>query len=482
MAPDLLPAGTQLQLGVHHGNEQPPKRLNRRALLRGTIAATAVGMIPFGTAKAQTDTPPKRPPITIETKLKNGVYEWNGRVSNRVPNAGPRATSFLSAGLNSAVSRGFNGAKPFIRVFGRAAGIVGVASMVWDIASWGIGAYNGWLSGESEKWRVLNAVRGKPEDDWRLMPTNLRNQFKVPSGFDPNPPAPQPNDPPPPPVYNEPETFDYVSGPYIHWVQLTAALRVVATSVFTVHTKQTRYTAVRPAPTLTPTQRFGMSEQLMFHNQWVYSGGNVPSGLTVVVTQYRVLDEVPSGDAYERDWESVQMQLASLPQNTLISGNSLANTMNEMFMNSGDPALFEAISKTPFVGDDFPDVSLADVMEELPDLVEVDQDQPAIDPGTTPGGGTSIDWGIFTPPGFELPALEVPEVPTAQEIIDTLTNPLSALIPVPSNQPVACPSFPWLMGQQVTAHCPAVELAQPWMGNASKIAAQIAAFFIALRE
>lgn len=475
MAPDLFPAGTQLQLGLHHRDEQSPKRLTRRALMRGTIAATAVGMVPFGSARAQTDPPPKRPPITIETKLKDGVYQWNGRVSNRVPNAGPKATSFLSAAFNSPAARAFQGARPVLRVLGRAAGIIGVASMVWDVANWGLGIISRVTAYDPEKWRTADVATQPNGEHPAYKPVDMKDFYRPPPGYPFTPTEAVPN----PVKYNEPLTFDFVSGPLIAFAQLTAEIRLPSTSIFTVRTQNTGYNAVRPAPTLTQEQKVGLSESLTFHNQWTYTGGDVQTGLTVVVTQYRVVNEVP---APTWDWDSVENVLKSFPQGLAFTGAGIAETLNEMFRNSGDTDLFNAVAQTPFVASDFPNITIADVLTETPDLVEIDQDQPDIEPNPGTGTPTVIDWGIFTPPGFELPALEVPEVPTAQEIIDTLTNPLSALIPVPSGQPVACPPFPWLMGQQVTAHCPAVELAQPWMGNASKIAAQIAAFFIALRE
>lgn len=72
-------------------------------------------------------------------------------------------------------------------------------------------------------------------------------------------------------------------------------------------------------------------------------------------------------------------------------------------------------------------------------------------------------------------------MPGPQELLDTITNPLSQLIPTQTVN-VACPPIPYFDGSQVTAHCSAVNDMQPLLRNLSRLGAQVSAFFIALRD
>lgn len=475
MASDLLSAGPSMQLGVHNGNEQPPQRLNRRALLRGGVAAAVVGAIPSVASAFDPAPDPNRPYYEAENKFRNGVNSWGVRqppsTASRLMTKGK---SFLTAAFNSPLARAGAGTKPFLRVFGRAIPALGIASVVLEVAQLGMSLIAQNRNGNEQWNNVKSAVNNQLPAEYN--PNSLSDFHNVPSDYYP------PGEYPPnaPPRYNEPLTFDYISPPVIEWAQITAGIRLPATSIFVVKTRNTNYTAIRPEPELTMLQRAGLSESLVAYKSWNFVGGSVPPGLAVDVIQYRVVGEVPAAGI---GWEQMSSYFDMLPKFMNIEGTSLAQTLNEAFTNSGDPELMQAIAQTPFVGSDFPNMTLGDMMQEVPEVVVIDKELQAVDPSPNPGTGSgTIEWGIFERPQFELPELQIPEIPTAQELIDMLTNPLGMLIPQQSNSGVACPPFPWLMGQSVTAHCDAVSLAQPFIGNVSRLAAQIAAFFIALRD
>lgn len=196
--------------------------------------------------------------------------------------------------------------------------------------------------------------------------------------------------------------------------------------------------------------------------------------------------------------EAGQAELAKIPAAGQVSPESLSDLLAELARQARayaaanglpqvvpDPAAYPpapADFADPMTGADLltPGATDRDVNLGTP---EVPETNPNPDPGTgTPGTVAVSNWGEFSDPGFQLPPLEVPSIPTVPELIDQLANPLQAIIPTPPAGGVACPAMPWFMGQEVTQHCGALAQMQPWLGNLSRLFGNVAAFFIVIRD
>ena len=192
-----------------------------------------------------------------------------------------------------------------------------------------------------------------------------------------------------------------------------------------------------------------------------------------------------------------QTELAKLPDTATIAPETLVDaltetaklarahaTQNSLPQVVPDPAVYPPTVGDflePWTGADLKSIGAADrpVSFGEPDTGT----NPNPNPNPSPSGNVAIsNWGDFQDPGFSLPALEVPSIPSVPELIETLANPLRALIPVPPAGSVSCPAIPWFMGQEVTQHCGAIDQLQPWLGNLAKLFANIAAFFIVIRR
>lgn len=191
-------------------------------------------------------------------------------------------------------------------------------------------------------------------------------------------------------------------------------------------------------------------------------------------------------------------ELAKVPASGTVSADSLSDMLAEMARQARayaaanglpqvvpDPAAYPpapADFADPMTGADLltPGATDRDVNLGTPEVPETPTNP---DPGTGTSGNVAVsNWGEFSDPGFQLPALEVPSIPTVPELIDQLANPLQAIIPTPPAGGVACPSMPWFMGQEVTQHCGAMAQMQPWLGNLSRLFGNVAAFFIVIRD
>lgn len=196
--------------------------------------------------------------------------------------------------------------------------------------------------------------------------------------------------------------------------------------------------------------------------------------------------------------EAGQNELAKIPAAGRVSPESLSDMLAEMARQARayaaanglpqvvpDPAAYPpapADFADPMTGSDLltGGAPNRDVNLGTPEVPETTENP---DPGTTTPGTVAVsNWGEFTDPGFTLPSLEVPSIPTVPELIDQLANPLQAIIPTPPPGGAPCPSIPWFMGQEVTQHCGAIGQLQPWLGNLSRLFGNVAAFFIVMRD
>lgn len=504
MASGLVRPGNDLRLGLHH---RPDSALDesRRRLLLGSAGFLAIGAMPSLARAAD-----PRPPYILETKLENGIHTWNGRLTSPLAD---RMRHVVQNAFNSPAARAVGAAAPFLRMAGRFMGPIGLALTAVDL----VAMVQGRMA-ETETWSRRERAQGKDATDisQRHLPDLNRTGPRLDTwdgvGQPWRPyqlPEDQPclqwaTDPqtgeqtyceirqPPAARYNNPTMYQFVTQPILGYEVTTVPdgmggtrlQRDPYTWMLGTYERDTNYTHSRPSPEILRAWMMNLS----FYKQRTYEKPITPfiqDGR--LQTLYRVVDVWRANyhPVASSTWEDSRTSIEALA-NSLVNGEDVSRFMNSLAQNSGDPALMQGVMQRPFYASDFAPMTFGDWLQQVPTTVPVmiGNPDPAANPGngSTPGTGTPLEWGTFTPPAFELPPLEVPEIPSVQELFDTITNPLSAVLPQQPVDPVACPPVPWFMEQQVTAHCGAVELAQPLMRDLSRLGAQVAAFFIALKE
>lgn len=505
MAGRLVRPGDGLRLGLHHGPDSSLDE-SRRRLLLGSAGFLAAGAIPSLARAAD-----PRPPYILETKLENGIHTWNGRLTSPLAD---RMRHVVQNAFNSPAARAVGAAAPLLRMAGRFMGPVGLALTAVDILT----TIQGRMA-ETETWARRERANGSNSTDistrhlFDLNRTGPRlsvwDDVNAPwrpyTPLDQQPCLQWATDPetgeetycqirePLPPRYNNPITYQFITQPILGYEVTTVAdgmggtrlERTPYTWMMGTYERDTNFSHSRPSPVIHPAWMMNLS----FYKQQTYEKPITPFILNGrLQTLYRVVDvwKAMYHPVSTSSWEDTRPQIESIA-NSLVNGEDVSRFMNNLASSSGDPQLMQGIMQRPFYASDFAPTTFGDWMQEIPTTVPIiiGNPDPASNPGngSVPGTGSGpIEWGTFTPPAFELAPLEVPEIPSVQELFDQITNPLSAILPQQSSEAVACPAVPWFMGQEVTAHCSAVEMAQPLMRDLSRLGAQVAAFFIALKE
>ncbi len=194
-------------------------------------------------------------------------------------------------------------------------------------------------------------------------------------------------------------------------------------------------------------------------------------------------------------WSGLATDSAFTAQQTqALASKSAVDMLNTMLdaANQASPSTVPSPSVAPFTAADIANSTFkgSDLATPIPQTMQITNGTGAVSSTPTPTNTTSnatgdenIDnWGNFTAPGLNLPALNPPAVDQPQTILNTITNPLSAIMPQQSISPVACPALPWFNNTQITTHCTAWPSFEPYVLAFSHIAAQISAFFIILKS
>lgn len=455
MGPSLFCFRSDVRLGVHQGPDDASLRTRRRFLM-ACLAGTASSMVPTHLlAQAQPNPDPYTPryppnPKPFEVNTGNAIGRWTGRIETNANAANDNAVRVAVAnrwnGVGGALLRGAGG---FLRVGARLLGWVGVALTIGELFMW--------LTGRDDKFDLRNVPTYDPS----------RVEFEV------------------------------------AWIEAGSG---------------------SGDPRASPDgQKFRMSthehgQVSEFQNKrpgWhpiAMQNGEIedtPAGPRVKV---RVIWEsdtlaqnpalgpfappfVPQADATNMvPWEDLQAR-ANAYANSQLDPASVVRTLNQILDDAHQafPNHVPNPRQNPLTQADLGD-DVWRLGDWLDSLLGLDRGinfggQPGLLPNPlpepvspSPDPSTGLDWGTFSPPGFQLPALEVPEVPTVPDLINQLANPLQSIIPNQPSGSAPCPPFPWFMGQTVTQHCGAMEPLQPLVGNIARISANIAAFFIVLRD
>lgn len=515
MASRLVRPGSDLRLGVHHGPDHP-QLIGRRQLLRGCGAAALVGAIPAlvpSTAWAYLDTSKKVPDTPFEFKIGSAVQKWADRIPDpsRAQALKWRAEYAISNALNSPAVRALGKAMPALRLAGRFLGPVGLAltaveavrainslNDTWAVKPAKDPARTGQQEGSSGTLNVQSQLNIGAYPGYQTTQTQQANMPCTQYATNPDgsqgacisrEPIPPREAYYPAPI-NGVRQYQFSTGQIVGWETLRSYNP--STGLYTDYTFPKTYVIATYLWDKQGTLNVSAVSQLHATDARGIPLGQWSVGRTYRVdipgTQLQRVVEVWVGEGHPdptQQYEDVQTLVQNLASD-LASAPQGADILNKILQSYGDSLLQTELMTRPIVATDMPAMTVGDWTTPFPATVPVvigGGAQPSPVPQPDPiGGPQPIEWGQYTPPAVSpFPLPEVPAVPGPQELLDTITNPLSQLVPTQTVN-VACPPIPYFDGQQVTAHCAAVEDMQPLLRNLSRLGAQVSAFFIALRD